>query len=286
MRRSSSLRRRGSAVSGQQDKRPANSSLSRFPVSSAAMTSAIVILTLLANPARAQLNEVIDAQVKADRAAAQSQQRIDETRDRTQDAAASYAQSVAEAESLQKYNKQLEAQVLSQEAEIASIAKQLLDIETTNREIQPLMQQMVGSLKEFVSLDVPFLIEERARRVQNLEDLLSRADVTISEKYRRILEAYQIELEYGRTLEAYEGKLAESGEGGARTVEFVRLGRLSLMYRTRDGEETGYWDRYQRKWIVDNDYADAVQEALRVAKKSGSPDLLTVPVPAPREAEL
>jgi hypothetical protein len=58
------------------------------------------------------------------------------------------------------------------------------------------------------------------------------------------------------------------------------------MYRTRDGEETGYWDRYQRKWIVDNDYADAVQEALRVAKKSGSPDLLTVPVPAPREAEL
>ena len=286
MRRSSSPRWRGSTVCGQEDKRSANSSPSRFRVLPAATTSAIVILALLAYPARAQLNEVIDAQVQADRAAAQSQQRIDETRDRTQDAAANYAQSLAEAESLEKYNKQLAAQVLSQEAEIASIEKQLLDIETTNREIQPLMQQMVDSLNEFVSLDVPFLIDERVQRVQNLENLLSRADVTISEKYRRILEAYQIELEYGRTLEAYEGKLTQGGESGARTVEFVRLGRLSLMYRTRDGKETGYWDRYQRKWIVDNDYTGAVQEALRVARKSGSPDLLTVPVPAPREAEL
>jgi hypothetical protein len=105
--------------------------------------------------------------------------------------------------------------------------------------------------------------------------------VTISEKYRLILEAYQIELEYGRTLEAYEGRVGDGD--AAKIVEFVRLGRISLMYQTLDGKETGYWDANAKQWVVDNDYARAVAEARRVAKKDGAPDLLTVPVPAPQE---
>ena len=110
---------------------------------------------------------------------------------------------------------------------------------------------------------------------------MSRADVTISEKYRRIPEAYQIELEYGRTLSAYEGPLGTGAE--ERTVEFAQLGRVSLMYRTLDGSETGYWDANQKQWVVDPSYADAVEEAIRVARGDGAPDLLTVPVPAPQE---
>ena len=108
---------------------------------------------------------------------------------------------------MEKYNKQLASQVEDQEKEMASIEKQLVEIETTNREVQPLMQQMVDTLQRFVALDVPFLIQERTNRVQSLQDLMPRADVAISEKYRRIIEAYQIELEYGRTLETYAGVL-------------------------------------------------------------------------------
>ena len=197
------------------------------------------------------------------------------------DAAGRYAQAVADAESLERYNNQLQEQVRSQEEEIASIERQLVEIETTNREVQPLMQQMVDTLARFVELDVPFLIDERTNRVQGLKDMMGRADVTISEKYRRILEAYQIELEYGRTLDAYEGRLV--GAGDERTVEFVRLGRISLMYRTLDGTETGYWDNGQKQWVPDNSYAEAVEEALRVARRDGAPELLTVPVPAPQE---
>jgi hypothetical protein len=226
-----------------------------------------------------QLGDALDAQLEADRGAVQSQERIDGIRDESREAAQQYAQFLAEAESLDKYNEQLASQVNSQAEEIASIGRQLAEIEVTNREIQPLMQQMVEALKDFIALDVPFLPEERARRMTNLEEIMARADVSISEKYRRILEAYQIELEYGRTLEAYEGPLP--GDPAARTVEFVRLGRVSLMYRTPDGAETGYWDKNERTWVVDDSYAEAVAEALRVALKSGSPDLLTLPVPAP-----
>lgn len=237
---------------------------------------------LVAAPVGAQtLDSAMSAQGEADRAAAASQKRINEIRDRTQDAASRYASAQADADSLDKYNSQLEKQVVAQREEMASIEKQLLDIETTNREVQPLMQRMVDALERFVALDVPFLLDERTQRVNSLKEMMTRADVTISEKYRRIMEAYQIELENGRTLDAYEGVLEK--DGSKRTVSFVRLGRVALMYQSLDGAETGYWDAGAKQWVVDNSYAAAVAEARRVAKKDGAPDLLTVPVPAPQE---
>lgn len=200
---------------------------------------------------------------------------------RADDPASRYAQAVTDAESLERFNRQLEEQVQSQQEEIASIQEQLVRIETTQQEVQPLMQQMVDALARFVELDVPFLIDERTDRVRMLQDLMSRSDTSTSEKYRLILEAYLAELEYGRTLDAYEGRLGTGAD--ARTVEFARLGRVSLMYRTLDGEETGYWDANQKTWVVDNSYAEAVEEALRVARREGAQELLTVPVPAPQE---
>jgi Protein of unknown function (DUF3450) len=241
----------------------------------------VLVPAAFAAPAGAQLQEALDAQVAVDREAAAAQNELNDIRERTQDAAGRYAQAMADADSLERFNRQLDEQVRAQEEEVASIEKQLVDIETTTREVQPLMQQMVDTLARFVELDVPFLLEERTGRVRNLQNLMSRADVTISEKYRLILEAYQIELDYGRTLEAYEGRLGTGAD--ARTVEFARLGRVSLMYRTLDGSETGYWDADKKDWVVDDSYAEAVEEAIRVAKGDGAPDLLTVPVPAPQE---
>jgi septal ring factor EnvC (AmiA/AmiB activator) len=241
----------------------------------------VTLVTLAAAPASAQLNQILQAQSEVDRTAAQAQQEVDGIRDRTLDAKSRYAQAMTEAESFEKYNEQLSDQVKSQVDEIASIEQQLVDIETTNREVQPLMDKMVRALDQFIALDVPFLIEERTARVSNLKNIMARSDVTISEKYRLILEAYQIELEYGRTLEAYAGTLNAGDE--RRTVEFVRLGRLSLMYRTLDGSETGYWDASQKTWVEDNSYAAAVELAIRVANQDGAPELLTVPVPAPQE---
>ncbi len=241
-----------------------------------------IVPALLAAPAGAQLPPALTAQVQTDTEAAQVQNQINGLRDQAQDAAGRYAQAVAEAESLERFNTQLAEQVKSQQEEMASIERQLLEIETTNREVQPLMRQMVVTLEQFVKLDVPFLIEERTGRVQGLKDMMARADVTISEKYRRILEAYQIELEYGRTLDAYEGRQQLTGSD-ARTVQFVRLGRVSLMYRTLDGAETGYWNAADKRWVEDASYAEAVEQALRVARGDGAPELLTVPVPAPQE---
>lgn len=243
----------------------------------------LVLAAPFAEPQAEPLAAAVDAQTAADKAAAGSQQRIDKLQDEALTVAGKYQQALADADSLKQYNAQLEGQVASQDVEVASLERQLAELQVTEREVQPLMQRMVDTFAEFVALDVPFLQDERARRVDGLKEMMGRADVTISEKYRRILEAYQIELEYGRTLDAYEGHLGEGEQ--ARTVAFVRLGRVSLMYQTLDGAETGYWDAAKRDWVRDDSYARAVKDALLVAKKVGAPDLLRVPVPAPVEAK-
>lgn len=238
--------------------------------------------TAAATGADAQsLDSIIQAQSAADREAAAAQERVGKLNDQANDAAGQYRQALADVDSLTRFNGQLQKQVESQAEEVALIQRQLGEVDTTQREIQPLMQKMVDHLVKFVDLDVPFLIEERKGRVARLQEIMPRADVTISEKYRRILEAYQIELDYGRSLDTYQGKLPGAEGGAEKTVEFVRLGRVSLMYQTPDGNETGYWNQNDRKWIIESDYKDAVQKAIKVAKKMGAPDLLTVPVPAP-----
>jgi vacuolar-type H+-ATPase subunit I/STV1 len=220
----------------------------------------------------------VAAQTEADRAAQQAQQQINNVVDQTQQLGGEYARTMQEVDSLNKYNEQLQEQIDSQNAEMASLQTQLNDIETTNREVLPLMQRMVDTLEQFVAADLPFYRQERMDLVARLKDIMPRADVAISEKYRRILEAYQIELDYGRTLEAYEGTLDDG-----RTVEFVKLGRVSLLYQTLDGSETGYWDADAKQWIVANEYSENVRDALATARGDGAPELLRVPVPAPQE---
>jgi hypothetical protein len=167
--------------------------------------------------------------------------------------------------------------VKSQQDELSTMTRQLSEIETTSREALPMMQKMVVTLGQFVKLDVPFLPEERANRLAQLDDMMTRADVSVSEKYRRIVEAYQIEIEYGRTIETYQGKV------GDKTVDFLRAGRVSLLYQTLDGGETGYWDADARNWKQDSEYEDAIKAGLKVAKKQAAPDFIRLPVHAPKQ---
>ena len=241
---------------------------------------AIGIGLLAALTARGQTLElVLNEQVAANKKAAAAQAHIDQLSDQAQGLETKYSAALATNESLKKYNEQLEVEVKSQRERIADVQKELGEINTTQQSVLPLMQRMIDTLDKFVQLDVPFLLEERTKRVAGLKQMMERADVSSSEKYRRILEAYQIETEYGRTIEAYEGKLGEGG--AAKSVEFLRVGRIALLYQTPDGKETGYWDIDQKKWVEDDGDAANARQAIRIAKKEGAPDLLWIPVHAP-----
>jgi len=150
------------------------------------------------------------------------------------------------------------------------------------RGIVPLMLDSIDTLDKFIDLDVPFLLEERKARVARLRTIMNLSDVTVSEKYRQIMDAYQIETTYGRDIEAYTG-LLEIG-GVSRQVDFLRIGRTSLTYQTPDQEETGFWNKQDKQWEkLPNKYQNYVTHGLRVARKQVTPNLLELPIETPGE---
>ncbi|MEC9412270.1 MAG: DUF3450 domain-containing protein [Pseudomonadota bacterium] len=237
--------------------------------------SIFLALPFLANAGA--LDEAIDTQVNTDIAAQKSQEKIDNLSDETTDMLAEYRDVLRQTQSLKSYNDQLQSLVNSQQEEMASIAEQLNNIETTQHDIVPLMLKMIDVLQQFVSLDVPFLKQERQTRLEALTAMMGRADVSLAEKYRRIMEAYQVETEYGRTIEAYQADL-EDGEM-KKTVDFLRIGRVSLYYLTLDGKEAGMWDNDKKQWVIlSDDYIQPITDGLKVAKKQLPPDLMVLPV--------
>lgn len=226
------------------------------------------------------LDQAVDQQVQTDTAAQRTQQQIDNLDDETRELLAEYRSVLNQKESLAAYNSQLEQLVSSQQEELLSVEAQLANIDTTQRDIVPLMIKMVDVIEQFVELDSPFLPEERNSRVEQLKTMMNRADVTLSEKFRRILEAYQVETEYGRTLEAYQGELV-AGDSN-RTVDFLRVGRVGLYYLTLDQREAGMWDQELKSWQqLPRESIQSVVQGLKVARKQLPPDLLTLPVRTP-----
>lgn len=226
-----------------------------------------------------KINAAISEQSRTEEAAQASQQKVAKLDEEVSGIVAEYRQLLAETQSLKVYNEQLGVQVKAQDEELSTMSTQLAQIEITSREVLPMMVKMLDTLEQFVKLDVPFLPAERAGRVRTLREMMGAADVSLSEKYRRILEAYQIETEYGRTIEAYEDKV------GDKTAEILRVGRVALLYQTLDGAETGYWNIATGAWEVDDGYRESVRQGLKIARKQAAPDLLVVPIVAPRGAE-
>lgn len=230
--------------------------------------------------AAAPLDTAVETHVETQQEGARSQEQVETLDDGTQALVHEYRNGLRELEALKTYHQQLAREVKSQEAERVAVDKQLADIEVTQRSILPLMLRMHDVLVQYVTLDTPFLEQERSKRLDDLKTMMDRSDVTLAEKYRRLMEAYQVETEYGRTIEAYRGDLKTDDK--SRAVDFLRFGRVGLYYLTLDRREAGYWDNGPRRWVVlPTEYRIDIERGLRIARKQAAPDLLKLPVPGP-----
>ncbi len=175
--------------------------------------------------------------------------------------------------STKKYNQQLQKIINSQNDEIKELDQQIYDIEQTQKNIYPLMEKMILSLKKLIQLDIPFLVEERENRVKNLEELISRADVKTAEKFRIILEAFKIEYDYAKNIETYQETTNN------KTYNILRLGRVALYKQSLDLKEYLVWDNNLKTWnkVEESNVKSNIRKGIKIAKKQENVALLEFP---------
>jgi len=226
------------------------------------------------------LDQIMKAQQGRTRIAQESQERIDAVVKQTRSIEDQYKAALKEIDGLKVYNTLLSLQVDNQNMKMQDLRDSIDQVEVINRQIVPIMTQMIEGLELFVDLDIPFLLEERQERIAKLHELMENSNVTVAEKFRKVTEAYQIENDYGSTIEAYKDTV--NIDGGTREVDFLRVGRIALIYQSQDGNVSGAWDQSARQYqALDSKAKNQIKFALQIATKQKAPDLVLLPVQAP-----
>ena len=244
----------------------------------------IALATVLSSSFLAQANEseavVVEASMENvlevgrenQQLSAASQSRIDSTERQTDKIVNEYKVVAKQVEGLKLYNEQKRIQIKAQLDLMDKLDDQLDQVVVMQRQIPPLAQRMLESLENFINLDTPFRIEERQNRIDLVRASLAKPKVTASEQVRQVLEAYNIEAEYGRKIDSYEATV----EG--KVVNILVVGRIGMFYQTKDETETGVWNNDSQSWEIIDGYRRPVRDGIRMAKKLAPTDMLTIPV--------
>jgi hypothetical protein len=144
-------------------------------------------------------------------------------------------------------------------------------------ELQSYLESVVAQLEEFIKKDFPFLLNERAARLDSIKETLTRPDKPAAEKYRKVMEALQIEAEYGRTVEVYQDTIDLNGQ--SVLMDILRLGRLSLFCQTPGGKMVGHYDRAAGRWVsLPSRYRREIHNAVEMARRERTIDLVRLPI--------
>lgn len=223
------------------------------------------------------LTDLQKAEAKIFKASAKSQEKINNLYTQSQELLAEYRAVIDEAENLAVYNDHVQRLVDDQNAGIASLERQIGEVDNTKKGVVPLMYKMIASLEQFIAADIPVNLKDREARVERIKEVMSNASITTSERFRLVLEAYEIETDYGSMFSAYQGEL--DFEGQTMTVDFVHLGRVALLAQSLDAKNSWIWNNKDRKWEkLGDEYLAPITTAIRMARKQIAPELIKLPV--------
>jgi hypothetical protein len=249
---------------------------------SAALLISVFVGAIATDLARGQVNAIISAEERRIQQAQQAQDQIDGIVATTRARFDEYQGLLKEIAGLEVYNTLLQNQIDDQNRQLTELRTSIDNVTVIERQILPLMTRMIAGLERFIEFDVPFLLDERRANVAFLKTLLNRSDVTAAEQFRNVVEAWQIEMtDYGQNSEIYTAELEINGT--MREVEFLRVGRIALVYLTPDGQRAGAWDQRSRQWVeLDSSYNDAIRHGIETVR-TRSFEIIEVPVAPPEE---
>ncbi|MBL4618208.1 MAG: DUF3450 domain-containing protein [Robiginitomaculum sp.] len=230
-----------------------------------------------ASVAQQELTQAVRTATQSTAAGAAAQARIDNIDDSTSEIVGDYRAVLQEIDTVALNVEQQRIFLRSQQNEIDSIRSQISRVDEVQDQLLPMMLRMIGRLEEFVESDIPFRLNERRDRIQGLKDLMEDPAQSPSERYRLIINAYQIELSYGQQSESYSEDLITGSE--ARKVEFLRIGRVALIYKDADGSlnawnvSKGAYEKLPSSY--DMDYSNAT----RIALEQKTPEVFPMALP-------
>jgi hypothetical protein len=257
--------------------------MKRYKTSGRRMTTVIVATAVVAITGGVFAQQSVDDVLRADeqrlKLAQASQESINGVVEGTRQITDQYRAINKEVDGLRVYNRLMTAQVQGQQATLDDIALSMDQVDVINRQIFPLMERMIDGLEQSISLDIPFLLEERQERIGTIKETMARSDVSVAEKFRKVMEAYQIELDYGSSAEWYKQSLEI--EGAVRDYNMLRVGRIGLYFQSDDSQITGMWDAASSDYVVlGNEHRGEIRKGLRMARQLIAPELLLIPLPA------
>lgn len=248
-----------------------------------ASVAAALLTGVAGGAAQAQINDVIRTAQQATQDAAAAQQQIDDLDDAATDDELQFRALQQQIESQRLYIEQQRVFLQAQQNEIASLEQQIGRVDTVGVDILPMMREMVQTLENFVNLDLPFNVENRQERIANLYEDLDDPEISAAERYRLILNAYDIEASYGRQIDSYEETI--DIDGVPTNITTLRIGRVALIRDMPNGDLMAY-TQYNGDWEAVSGASDAaVTSAFRIAQEVTTPDLFTAPIPGSEDAQ-
>lgn len=247
---------------------------------------AAVAATALGGAVQAQqLDQTLQTARQSTTAGAQTQQRIDTLDDQRTDIELEYRALLEQIESQRLFVEQQQVFIRSQENEVTSLQQQIERVDNIERDLAPMMREMVVNLENFVNLDLPFRLEGengRLARIEGLYELLDDPNISPAERYRVILNAYEIEASYGRSLNAYDEEILE--EGIPVSVDVLQIGRVAAIRVYADGRMTIRHANSSDWEDLPGSYEANVTRALRIAQEVTTPSVFLAPLPGPTVA--
>ena len=160
---------------------------------------------------------------------------------------------------------------------VAELNRRLEESDRLNAVIQDSLVAVLHRLEGVAAAGMPFLAEERSRRLESLRHELARPEVPSAEKLRRLLEALLVEAQYGESVEVTQEKITI--DGTETFVDMLRIGRLAMFWRSPDGERIGTWDPVSAAYVgLPDSYSRTLQKAMEMASRMRPVQLISLPV--------
>lgn len=249
--------------------------MSNFSIAKRVLLAGATVLAF-ATPGYAQLDSAMSAAKASTAASAASQQRVEQADDDADQSIREYRAVLQQKDNIALFVDQQDIYLQSQQAEIASLNKQLGTVESIKQGMVPMMLNMTAAIEDSIKADVPFQVEERLARVERVKAVLADPQVSPAEQYRQVLNAFKVEVSYGQGIDSYEG--AHPTKPG-NVVNYVRFGRVALVYITKDESEIARYNMETKSWDqLDTGKALEMRQAIRIAKGEAAPEMVSVPV--------